>query len=450
MTNTLYLPELREMLAEQNAAELREFCSALHPAQTAEFMEGLTSAEAWQVLWYAEPAKRVEIFGYFEPEKQIAVIENEDRVEVAELLRGMPNDECVDLLNRCDPAVAEELLKQLPKDERRDILRLREYPEGTAGAVMTTEFAHLPETDTVREALEHLAKQSEALETIYYVYVLDGEDHLRGIVSARQLVSAIGKPNVKIGDLMERAVVSVDADEDQEAVAAKIADFDLLAIPVVDAEHHMLGIITHDDALDVVREEMAEDAHRLGGIEPLAQGYLETRLTRLFWNRGIWVTIFFFVSILTAIVLNSYAGALSGAEWVAIFIPLIISSGGISGNQSATLVITALATGDITLSDWWYVVRREIYMGILLGGFVATLGLAIALLMTPSFASALVVAITLFLVVNCGTLAGSVLPLVFRRLGLDPALMSNPFVAGLIDILGILIYMQVAIALIEI
>lgn len=446
MTNTLYLPELREMLAEQNAAELREFCSALHPAQTAEFMEGLTSAESWQVLKFAEPGKRVEIFAYLEPEKQVAILENEDRGEVAELLRDMPNDEAVDLLNRVDAAIVEEILPQLPKEERREILRLREYPEGTAGSVMTTEFAHLPESDTVREALEHLAKQSEALETIYYVYVLDDEDHLRGIVSARQLVSAIGKPGTRIGDLMERAVVSVDADEDQEEAAQKIADYDLLAIPVVDTEHHMLGIITHDDALDVVREEMTEDAHRRGGIGPLTEGYLQTRMLRLFWSRGIWVTIFFFVSILTAIVLNSYGAALSELKWVSIFIPLIISSGGISGNQSATLVITALATGDISLSDWWSVVRREVYMGLMLGGFVAVLGLVIALLLTPNFSSALVVAVTLFLVVNCGTLAGSILPLVFRRFGLDPALMSNPFVAGLIDILGILIYMQVAMA----
>ena len=185
MINTLYLPELREMLAENNEAELREFCVALHPARTAEFMEGLNADEIWAVLQYAEPATRDEIFGFFPEEKQIEILETQDRGEVAGLLAEMSPDDRVDLLDETDEAVVQELLPLMPADERRDILRLRSYPEDSAGAVMTTDFAKLSESLTVREALAELGRQAEELETIYYLYVVDEADHLRGVVSAR-------------------------------------------------------------------------------------------------------------------------------------------------------------------------------------------------------------------------------------------------------------------------
>ncbi|MEX0585665.1 MAG: CBS domain-containing protein, partial [Pirellulales bacterium] len=249
MTNTLYLPELREMLAENNAAELKEFCIALHPARTAEFMEGLSAAESWEVLRHTDPATRMEIFSYFAPEKQIESIQTIDRGEIVHLIADLPPDERVDILERVDPRIVDELLTMLPADERRDILRLRSYPERTAGAMMTTQFARLSAHLTVSQAVDELRRQAEELETVYYLYVVDEGDHLRGLVSLRQLVLA--KPSVLVNDLMERAVVSVDVTDDQEEVARKLARFDFLAIPVIDHEHHLVGIITHDDVIDV-------------------------------------------------------------------------------------------------------------------------------------------------------------------------------------------------------
>ncbi len=433
------------MLAENNSAELREFCNALHPARTVEFVDGLTVPEWWEVLRHAEPSVRSEIFSYFDPEKQISAIESMDRQDVASLLADLAADDRVDLLNLVDPAVVAELMPLIPADERREVLRLQSYAEGTAGAVMTTEFARVTEDETVREALEDVGRQAEALETIYYLYVLDEEKHLRGIVSARQLVSAMGKAGLRIRDLCERAVVSADVDEDQEEVARKVAQYDLLAIPIVDHEHHMLGIVTHDDVIDVMREEAMEDAHLRGGIEPLETGYLETSLLSLAWKRGVWLTIFFFGALLTAFMLREYEGTIAEVAWLVIFIPLVISSGGNTGNQSATLVITALSTGNVKLSDTRRVVMRELAMGLLLGGFLALIGFFMGWLLTPQIMGAVAVGATLWLVVICGACAGSALPLVFRRLGLDPALMSTPFVACLIDILGILIYIEVAL-----
>lgn len=449
MINTLYLPELREMLAESNEAELREFCTALHPARTAEFMEGLHADEIWRVLQYAEPALRDEIFGFFPEEKQIEILETQDRGEVAGLLADMSPDDRVDLLDETDDAVVQELLPLLPAEERRDILRLQAYPDDSAGAVMTTDFAKLSESLTVREALAELGRQAEQLETIYYLYVVDATDHLRGVVSARQLVSAMTHPETRLAELMETDVAAVDVLDDQEVVASKVARYDLLAIPVVDDEHRMLGIVTHDDVIDVMREEAVEDAQRIAGVAPLEESYMRTSIFTLSWKRGMWLTILFFTALSTAFALQAYSHDIESYAWLVLFIPLVISSGGNSGNQTATLVITALATGDVHLRDWHRVIRREFITGILLGSFLAVFGFAAALIVAGDLVSAGVVAVTLVLVVLAGTLAGSALPLFFKRLGLDPALMSNPFVAGIVDILGIVIYMNVALLLIS-
>ena len=446
MNNTLYLPELREMLAENDTAGLTEFCCALHPARTAEFMEGLTAKEAWGVLQYAELSMRTQVFGFFEQVKQIEMIETLDRDEIAAFIGELPPDDRVDLLADVRPWIVEELMPLIPTDERRDIQRLSAYPEDTAGAVMTTEFARLSEELPVGQALKEIGQQAEQLETIYYLYVVDEADHLRGLVSARQLVSSIGKPDTPIGDLMERDLVTVNAADDQEEVAQKVARYDLLAIPVVDDEHHMVGIVTHDDVIDVVREEATEDAHRIAAVDPLDEGYLETKLATLTWKRGVWLTVLFFGAMLTALALREYeyVYTIEKFKWLVLFIPLIISTGGNIGNQSATLIITALATGDITLRDWWRVIRRELIMGLLLGGFLGAIGYFCALAAVATPWDAIVIPVTLLLIILSGTLLGSLLPLMFRRLGLDPAMMSNPFVAGLIDLLGIIIYMKVA------
>ena len=448
MLNTLYLPELREMLDQGRTAELREFCNILHhPLRAAEFMEGLDAHEAWQVLKHADLAQRLGIFGYFHREKQLAILEHENRDEIAELIAGLAHDDRVDLLQEISPEATSELLPLLPEAERRDILRLQMFPESTAGSVMTSDAAMLAEHLTVSEALKELSEQAEELETIYYLYVVDEKQHLRGVVSARQLVSAMGRTDTQLADLMETDIVLVNAFDDQEVVAQKVAHYDLLAIPVVDSDRHMLGIITHDDVMDVVREEATEDAHRIAAVDPLQESYLKTRLLILSWKRGIWLTILFIAALLTALILQNYETALADHAWLVAFIPLVISSGGNTGSQSATLVITAMAVGDVKLQDYFRVISRELAMGLVLGGFLGTIGFLVAYVMVQSVQMAVIIPLTLILVVVCGALAGSILPLVFKRLGLDPALMSNPFVAGIVDILGIVIYMNVALTL---
>lgn len=444
MVNTLLLPELREMLAESNSAELVEFCTALNAGRTAEFMEGLEDADLWSVLQYAEPDRRAEIFSYFEEQRQVDLLQFQEPREVAALIDNIPSDDRVDLIQRLTSERVQAILPLLPVEDRRDIQRLRSYEEGTAGALMTSEVAMLSESLTVSDALEELGKQASELETIYYLYVVDNDNLLRGIVSTRQLVSSLSRPHRTLGEMMETDVVVAEVDEDQESVAEKVEHFNLLAIPVVDSGRQLLGIITHDDVIDVVREELTEDAHRIAAVEPLEEDYLRIALLTLSWKRGIWLIILFFAALLTAFALEHYHQELQDYIWLVSFIPLIISAGGNSGSQSATLVITALTGGQLGVTDWPTVIRREVVVSFVLGTFLSVIGYAVAIFMAPSAFAALVIPMTLLAVIIVGCFFGAALPLIFQRLGLDPAMMSNPFVAGIVDILGIVIYINIA------
>ncbi|EMI45954.1 magnesium transporter [Rhodopirellula sp. SWK7] len=444
MVNTLFLPELREMLAFEQEAELREFCVALNPGRTAEFMEGLDDAEMWRVLQYAEPDRRAEIFSYFDESRQLSMLANEPADQTAVLIEEIPEDDRVDLIQGLPAESVHEILKLLPASERRNIERLRSFAEGTAGALMTTEVAKLGERLTVVEALDELGRQASDLETIYYLYVVDDNNLLRGIVSTRQLVSSLKNKSITLGEMMETDVVVALAGEDQESVAEKVERFNLLAIPVIDSGRQMLGIITHDDVIDVVREELTEDAQRIAAVAPLEGDFLQIGLLVLSYKRGLWLTILFFAALLTAFALRHYEAELAVHGWLVWFIPLIISSGGNSGSQSATLVITAMTGGEVKLTDLPKVLSREVCVSLLLGGFLSMIGFGVAIFVAPTVLAATVIPVTLVSVIFCGCLCGVTLPIMFKRLGLDPALMSNPFVAGIVDILGIVIYINVA------
>jgi magnesium transporter len=243
---------------------------------------------------------------------------------------------------------------------------------------------------------------------------------------------------------MQRDPISVRVEEPREQVVEKLARFDFIAIPVVDDHDRLVGIVTHDDVLDAVRQEATDEAQRIAAISPLGAGYLEAAIVSMTWKRGVWLTILFATAAVTAMVLAKWR---SPHAWLVAFIPLVIASGGNSGNQSATLVITALSTGDCRLSDWRRILRREFALGLLLGTILAVPGYLLALAYAPTPAQAVVIPATILLVVLIGSLVGSVLPLLFRSLGLDPALMSNPFVSAIVDVVGLVVYMGLALVL---
>jgi magnesium transporter len=437
--HSLLLPDLKLMLAEHDDAGLREFCEALFPGVAAEVLEGLDPETVWQVLAHCGPARQAEVFSYLDLPVQVAMVDSIQPERLSKIIEEMSADDRVDLLERMDPDHVERLLRFVAQAERSDIRKLLSYPESSAGSIMTTEYAWLPSDITVSEALERLRLQAPSRETIYYIYITDEERHLIGFLSLRKLIQA--RPSARIKDLMQREVISVRVDDDQEFVAREIARYAFIAIPVVDDQHRLVGIVTHDDAANVLEEEATEDAYLLGGVQPLEDSYVNTAFFELVWKRGMWLVILLGAASVTAQVLQYVSGG-TGGDWMVLFLPMVLASGGNAGSQSATLIIRALAL-DETHGRVRWIAWRESRIGLTLGLILAMLSLAVATLMV-GFSGACVVALTVLLVVALGTLAGAMLPLALKRLGLDPAFMSNPLIAALSDMLGVVIYYNAA------
>src|SRR5579872_4026462 len=287
MYDPLLLPELREMLIENDTRAMREFCEVFHPGIVAENVEALSPADCWRVLAEADLAHRGEIFAFLSLPRQMELVGTIDKPHLSALVEVMSSDDRVDLLKNFEPSQVELLLPLVAQAERDDIRKLLSYTEHSAGSIMTTEYASLREDMTVRDALAQLRTQAPNRETIYYVYVIDDARHLHGFVSLRKLFLA--RPDALVSELMDRDVISVRVDEDQEVVANKIARYDFIAMPVVDDQGRLVGIVTHDDVLDVVQQEATEDVHLMGGVSPLEDGYLATPFFTLAWKRGIWL-----------------------------------------------------------------------------------------------------------------------------------------------------------------
>lgn len=446
--SSLLQPDLRQMVAENDTAGLHEFCDALLAGVAAEVMEGLNPNDTWRVLSQCEPDRQAEIFQYFSFPFQIELVDHIDRNALSRIIEEMPADDRVDLLERMDPDHVEALLPLIAQAERSDIRKLLSYEEGSAGSIMTTEYASLPGHITVEEALNRLRLQAPSRETIYYIYVTDQERKLLGFVSLRKLLLA--RRSMLLQDIMERDVISVRVDDDQELVANEIAKYDFIAIPVVDQQNRLVGIVTHDDAADVLQEEATEDALLQAGVAPLEDSYLETEFFELVWKRGFWLVILLFAASLTAQVLSfleqSVLGQSDVRNWMVLFFPLVLASGGNAGSQSATLVIRAMALHE-TEGKLWTIVWREFRVGLLLGTVLGILGLAVGLWLVD-MPRAAVVGLSVFLVVALGTVWGSMLPLGLKRAGFDPALMSNPLIAAISDMVGVVTYYAIAFAIV--
>jgi magnesium transporter len=444
MYDPLLLPELREMLIEDDARAMQEFCEVFHPGVVAENLEALSAADSWRVLSHTGLHRRVEVFEFLALPRQMELVATLDKSHLSALLEEMSSDDRVALLKNMDEAQVELLLPLIAQAERSDIRKLLSYPEHSAGSIMTTEYASLREDVSVRDALTQLRTQAPNRETIYYVYVLDDARHLHGFISLRKLFLA--RPDALVSELMDRDVISVRVDEDQEVVANKIARYDFIAMPVVDDQGRLVGIITYDDVLDVMQQEATEDVHMLGGVSlsPLEDEYLSTPFFVLAWKRGIWLVLLLVAGFGTSAVLSHYNGETKHLLWLVWFLPLVLASGGNAGSQSATLVIRSMALGQLSREAQFRIGRRELGTGLLLGGTLAILGFVFASFYVSVYDAA-VVAGTVSLVVTLGTVNGTLLPIALKRMGMDPALMSNPLIASLSDILGVFIYYNVAL-----
>lgn len=444
--NPLLQPDLKLMLAEGDELGLQEFCKVLNPIIVAEVLQGLDPAETWRVLSSTNIELQAEIFEMIEPSQQIELVANIDRKHLSKLIEAMAADDRVDLLEHMDEEQLEALLPLMAQAERDEIRKMLSYPENSAGSIMTTEYASLPENISASEALSRLRQQAPDSETIYYIFVIDESRHLHGVITLRELILA--RPTALLADVMRRDFIAAHVGDDREEAARMIAKFDLIALPVLDEESRLVGIITHDDVLDVIQEEAAEDAYRQSAIQPLEHGYLSTPLLTIAWKRGIWLLVLSVMALGTATVMRAFGKAEHDSNWLDWFLPLVLASGGNTGSQSATLVIRAMAMTTLSRRDRVRMAMRELLTGMILGICLASFSwVSIQILFGRDWMQAGVVSLTIALVVTIGTVTGSLLPMFFESLGMDPAIMSNPLIASLSDIVGVVIYFSVAILL---
>jgi len=366
-------------------------------------------------------------------------------------IRLLAPDHAADAVQTFDGSEREGLLLLLDEPTRREVVALLAYEEDHAGGLMSPRYARLRPDMLVDEAIRYLRRQAESkLETLTYAYVLEHDQHLCGVVSLRQLFISAG--DIPISEMMRRNVVSVPETMDQEAVARIIARHRFAALPVVNDAGQMQGIVTIDDIVGVVQHEATEDIHKLGGMEALAAPYMQTSLVAMIRKRAGWLSALFLGEMLTASAMGHFEDEIAKAVVLALFVPLIISSGGNSGSQATTLIIRAMALGEVRLRDFWHVIRKELVAGFALGAILAMIGLVRILVWQALFHTygahyvlvALTVAISLLGVVTWGALSGAMLPFLIRKLGFDPASASAPFVATLVDVSGLLIYFNVA------
>lgn len=438
--------ELAEILSSMRGADVAEALNALRPEAAARVLTALPFDLVVRVFDEPELEDRSEIFEHLDPATAGPIIEAMSADQQAELFRDLPERERSRLLRSLEPATRDALS-----------LLLR-YPVTVAGGIMTTEYVAVPPEWTVQRTLDYIAEVGGAKETVYAIYVVDSSSRrLAHVVSLRDLMLASRDALMRdVGDT--KPPLGVEPDTSREDVGRIISKYNLLAVPVLDEAGQMLGIVTVDDVIDAIVREQTEDVQKLGGLEALEEPYMEASFFSMMRKRAGWLSALFLGEMLTASAMGYFEGEISQAVVLALFVPLIISSGGNSGSQATSLIIRAMALREVRLRDWWRVVARELPSGLALGFILGVIGFCRILLWQRlgwydygehHVLVALTVACSLVGVVTFGSLAGSMLPFILRRLGFDPASASAPFVATLVDVTGLIIYFSVALVILK-
>lgn len=432
-----------EMLLEQNNLPgAKALLIPVQPADVAEAIEGLP--ESMQVIAFRllSKAEAIEVYEHLDSTVQQNLIEEFKRQDVLDIVDKMSPDDRARLFDELPAKVVSRLLSQLSPEERSSTALLLGYEAGTAGRIMTPEYISLKEHWTAAQALERIRRLANVSETIYYLYVTDGARRLTGILSLRALVTA--QPDQTIGEIMVREVVYVQTDTDQEEVARLIQRYDFLAVPVVDTEQRFVGIITVDDVIDVLEEETTEDIYTLGGVQSGADSYFQTNLLTVARRRVVWLFVLLITNTATSAVIRSQEEVLQQVVALAAFIPLLIGTGGNVGAQSSTVVIRGLNTDEIGRKTTLNIIGREAIAGLLLGLMLGIVVFVWAYVLQGNLVVAIAVGVSLVAIAVLASVAGSALPFLFQILGLDPALMSAPFITTAVDVLGVLIYLNTA------
>lgn len=438
-------PDLKRVLKEDPDAVI-ELLDELHAEDIADLLSDLEPDEAAAFLQHIPAEEAAIIFERLDEHEQESLVEIMPTQSVVSIASEMAPDDRADLFSNLPEAMGDELLEQLARvdpEAAEDVRAIEKWPETSAGHLMTTDYVSVALTSRIDEAME--AVKSHAMDRegpIYNVYALH-EGRLMGVATLRDLI--LGESREPFRSVMREHVISVPPDLDQEEVARQMAKYDLNVMPVVDQGGVILGVITIDDIIDVLTAEQTEDVQKIGAMEPLDMPYFQTRALTFVKKRGVWLVVLFLGEFFTQTALRHYDAVFEAIKGASYYIPLLISAGGNSGSQSSTLVIRGLAVRELRVGDWWRILGRELVMGLTLGTGLGIIGFA-RVLMYPEqgVLFATTVSLTLVGIVTCGCTVGAMLPLILKRCGLDPATSSTPFVASLVDVLGIVIFVHVA------
>jgi magnesium transporter len=443
-------PDLKRMIGERQFMALRRELSGWPPQELARLISELETEEQVIVFRILPRDLATDVFEYLELEAQEQLLKAMAQEDVARILNDMAPDDRTELLEELPASITKQLLALLTSEERAVAVSLLGYPEGSIGRLMTPDYVRVKQEWTVAQALDHIRRHGRDSETLSMIYVVDDRGVLIDDIRIREFLLA--DPGMQVSALMDEHFVALRATDDQETAVAVFREEDRNALPVTDSTGVLIGIVTIDDVFDVAEEEATEDIQKFGGTEALEEPYMHTGFSSMIRKRAGWLVLLFLGEMLTATAMGYFEDEIKRAVVLALFVPLIISSGGNSGSQAATLVIRALALGEVTLRDWWRVMRREVFSGLTLGAILGAIGF-MRIILWSSFSDfygphwllvAFTVGLALVGIVLWGTLAGSMLPFALRRLGFDPATSSAPFIATLVDVTGLVIYFSVA------
>ncbi len=454
-TAQLLEPEIRELIRGGMYADLREALHLLSPADVADILSELPPADAAVGFRFMPRDDAALAFSYLPGEKQEQLIHELGAEASLRVVESMSADDRVRLLDELPEGVAQRIIASLPAETRKETQAILGYPPRSVGRLMTPDYVRVKPEWTIGQALDHIRRYGRDAETINVVYVVDDAGKLIDDLRLRQVL--LGAPEEPVESIMNRQFVSLRADQDQREAVEMLQKYDRVALPVVDSRGVLLGIVTHDDVADVAQAIATEDIQKLGGMEALDSPYMETGHLEMYKKRGFWLSALFVGQSITIVVLGGFQDKIAQAAVLTVFMPLVISCGGNSGSQAATLVTRALALGEVRFGDWWRIVRREVVTAGMLGATLAVMGLlcvefftGVGLAKTEHpLPLGLSIAGAIFAVVLWGTVLGSLLPLVLKRAKVDPATASSPMVATLMDASGTLIYLGIAVLLLS-
>jgi magnesium transporter len=447
---------IEEKIREKKWEEIRRHLTELHSNEAADVIEELPDNESTVVFRLLPAEKAAEVFEYLDSQNQQSIIKNPGKQEVATILNDMSPDDRTVFLGKLPDRILKETLNLLSDEERKIASSLLGYDENTVGRLMTPYYIQVKKERTVADTLEHIRRIGKKIETLNIVFVVGDRHKLIDDIRIGKFLMA--SPETRVEDLMDNKFVSLLDTMDKEDAVQFFREYDRSVLPVVTENGILVGIVTADDILDVAEAEATEDIQKFGGLEALDLPYLETSFSQMIKKRVGWLILLFLGQMLTASAMSHFEAEIEKAVVLALFIPLIISAGGNCGSQAATLVIRAMALKELTLKDWWFVMRREVTSGFVLGVILGAIGFFRIFAWQKLgffdhteywFLVALTIFLSLIGIVLWGTLSGSMIPLVLRRFGLDPATSSAPFVATLVDVTGILIYFTIAVAILS-